>query len=543
MEDIKGKVEIDIGQPEGPYEAGLAGILRELIRSPGFKELVNVHLRDLDPSSAREAVRTFLWEDVGFSMGVMGSSPKLVNWLVEALLELGTQLNNFTRDILRDFLARMGGELDLEKIKALPGAYAPLINELLLEDREALDSLLAGLGSLAESVLAALGPALKKVGNTADFGKVRVGVTGHLERRRQELSGEPPIFNPVALSNLLGVVPPLVNYLLRVLTRALQGLKLPAEILANAIFQLLEDIDQAEIGGLVNALSDFVITLHRGNLVLGGEEPRFKDVLRRVSRRTTDVVDGEKLREALIALGEDGKVVSEVVSEYLYATPESTAQVAAVLYAAVNAALRATAEFLRRFAELPPEGMERMVAHYRERIDPRELARVVNYNAAILNKAFQVAPGLAGETVGEFLAALDRERVAEAGKALLFQFREALLSDPGMRAALQPEALGKRMTTALAAFNRRLGENPGVMAENAARTLLAVDGAELRRTVAGFVLPFFRALLRETGIGEKGKRAALLLSGAAAGALILRSARKRRRKGKMPAASPRVWRG
>ncbi len=147
----------------GPGAGGaLPGVVRELMRSPGFKELINLHLRDIDPESARELVRAFLWEDVGFSMGVLGASPKVLNWVVEALIELGVQLNNFTRDILRDFLARMGKDLDVERIKALPGAYAPLVNDLLLEDREALDGLLAGMGSLVESVLDAVGPALKK---------------------------------------------------------------------------------------------------------------------------------------------------------------------------------------------------------------------------------------------------------------------------------------------------------------------------------------------------------------------------------------------
>ena len=123
--------------------------------------------------------------------------------------------------------------------------------------------------------------AWRKIWNTADFGKIRVGLSAHLEGRREELRGEAGLFNPVAISNLLGVVPPLANYALRVLTRTLQALNLPAEILANAVFQLLEDVDMAEVGGLVDALATFVSALHRGNLVLGRDEPRFKEVLGR----------------------------------------------------------------------------------------------------------------------------------------------------------------------------------------------------------------------------------------------------------------------
>ncbi|MBC7248329.1 MAG: hypothetical protein H5T73_11210 [Actinobacteria bacterium] len=519
----------EAGDASRAAQGALPGLVRELIRSPGFKELVNIHLRGADPASARELVRAFLWEDVGFSMGVLGASPKILNWLVEALIELGVQLNNFTKDILRDFMVRMGRDLDVERMKALPAAYAPMLNDLLLEDREALDALIAGLGSLAESMMKATGATLKKIGNTADFGKVRVGLTRHFESRREELSGEPPTLNPVVLSNLLGVVPPLTNYLLRVFTRALQGMNLPSEILASATFQLLEDIDQAELGGLVNALCDVVISLHRGNLLLGRDEPRFKQVLERVSGKLLDNVDAERFKEAAVALGEDGKVIGQVVSGYLFATPESTARVARAMSVAVNAALRATADLLRRFAELSPEAMEEVVSHYRETFDPREAARLLNTNAVILNKACAVAPELVGETVGGFMTALDREELARAGKSLALQAARAVLADPAVDAALQPEALGERINAGLAAFNRVVRENPDLVSR-VARTIGAVDGKELRRATLGFAFPLIRALARETKAGKTAVRAGagvLALLGAGGALLALRAWRRR----------------
>ena len=136
---------------EGATSA-LPGLVRELIRTPGFKELLLIHLRDVNPENAKELIRNVIWEDVAFSMSAIGASPGLVNWLAEALVERGVQLNNFTIEILRDFLVKMGGDLDTEKLKSIPAAYAPLVNELLLDDREALDGLIAGLGSLAEDM-------------------------------------------------------------------------------------------------------------------------------------------------------------------------------------------------------------------------------------------------------------------------------------------------------------------------------------------------------------------------------------------------------
>ncbi len=334
------------------------------------------------------------------------------------------QLNNFTLDILRDFLVKLGQDLDIEKLRSLPDAYAPLVNDLLLDDREALDGLIAGLGVIADEMMRAGERAWRKIWNTADFGKIRVGLTEHLEGRRDELQGDAELFNPVAISNLLGVVPPLANFTLRVLTRALQALNLPAEILANAIFQLLEDIDMAETGGLVNALAGFVNALHRGNLVLGRDEPRFKEVLGRVSRDLVDNVDGEAFKDMLIALKEDGAVIGSVLSDYVYATPETTVQVVRGVYLAVGAALRATAETLPQV--LRAAGRDRR-RHHRQLRGGRGhagVARIINYGAVYMNKVFEARPGELARHMGKMLAGLDTEELAAAGKAAALQVRE-----------------------------------------------------------------------------------------------------------------------
>ncbi|MBC7228875.1 MAG: hypothetical protein H5T74_00585 [Actinobacteria bacterium] len=501
------------GAGAGMGYSALPGLVRELIRTPGFKELLLIHLRDVNPANAAELVRAFLWEDVAFSMSVLGASPSLVNWVVELLLELGKQLNNFTLDILKDFIARLGKDLDTERLKEIPSAYAPLVNQLLLEDREALDALIAGIGAVAERMLQAGERTWRKVWNTADFGKVRVGLTAHLEGRRAELEGEPGLFNPVAISNLLGVVPPLANYLLRVMTRALQALSLPAEILANAVFQLLEDIDMAEMGGLVNALAGLVTALHRGNLVLGRDEPRFKAVLERVSRDLVDSVDGEAFREMLVALKEDGAVIGQVLSGYIYATPDSTVQAARALYLAVGAALRAAAEHLRRFSELPPEAVAAMDAYFEEAVDPRELARVINYNAVLLNKAFDARPDLLAGFAGKLLAGLDTEALAEAGKKAALQVKEAALADPAVRAALEPEAVAERINAVLAAFNAFAWRNPGLMADKAARVLGAINVDDLVLAASEVAAAGFAALRRHPEV--IGKVAKPLLTKAA----------------------------
>ena len=485
-------------RPEGTGYSALPALVRELIRTPGFKELLLIHLRDINPENARELVKTAIWEDVAFTMSVLGASPDLVNWLSEALVELGIQLNNFTVDILRDFLVQLGRDLDVEKLRAVPIAYAPLVNELLLEDREALDGLIAGLGIIADEMARAAERTWRKIWNTADFGKIRVGMTEHLEGRMAELEDEPGIFNPVAISNLFGIVPPLTDFMLRVLTRTLQALNLPGEILANAVFQLLEDIDKRELGGLVNALADVVNALHKGNLLLGRDEPRLKAVLERVSGDVVENVDGEKFKQMLIALKDDGAVIGGVISDYVFATPDSVVQVVRGLYLAVSAALRGVGETYRRFSELPPEALGAMVDAYQEAFDMRALHQVVNYNAVLFNKVCEVRPDMVGTTLGKVLEGLDTEEMSQAGKTVALQVKDAVLADPTISAALEPEAVGERINEGLAAFNRFSRENPGLVAEKISRTLAVLDTDELSQAMGGMAKQMTKAMMENT---------------------------------------------
>jgi len=57
-------------------EVGLAArVLRELVRTPAFRELVKLNLAETDPERARELVRTLLWEDPNLSLSAAGVTP------------------------------------------------------------------------------------------------------------------------------------------------------------------------------------------------------------------------------------------------------------------------------------------------------------------------------------------------------------------------------------------------------------------------------------------------------------------------------------
>ncbi len=111
-------------------------VLRELLKTPAFKELVRIRITESEPETARELAKTFLWEDVDFSLSLLGSSPHALNFLGKLVEEVGRQLVNFPTHVLKDFLSQMGEKVDRETFQALPQTYAPLVEELFWEDLE-----------------------------------------------------------------------------------------------------------------------------------------------------------------------------------------------------------------------------------------------------------------------------------------------------------------------------------------------------------------------------------------------------------------------
>ena len=93
-------------------EGAGARILRELIRTPKFREAVLILLKSIDPPAARQVVRTFFWEDAVLFMSVLGAAPELVNLFINAAAEALAQAGALPPGLLRDFIDRVAAGLD-----------------------------------------------------------------------------------------------------------------------------------------------------------------------------------------------------------------------------------------------------------------------------------------------------------------------------------------------------------------------------------------------------------------------------------------------
>jgi hypothetical protein len=127
------------GIEENPYSSQGAGagarVMREIIRTPAFLEIIKTNMASIDPEGARMAVQTMLWEDPELTLSTASVAPEIINSLVEAMLELGRQLNQFPAPLLDAFLDQLTGGVDTDRMREFPAVYGPLLEKVEFQSR------------------------------------------------------------------------------------------------------------------------------------------------------------------------------------------------------------------------------------------------------------------------------------------------------------------------------------------------------------------------------------------------------------------------
>jgi hypothetical protein len=95
-------------------------VLKEMLKKPGFKEGVRTVLQNIDPEASRRVVRTMMWQDPEFFLGLLGAVPSIVNSLTQCLDELLIQLNEkFSPQLLHGFMKSIVLSLDKKTLESI----------------------------------------------------------------------------------------------------------------------------------------------------------------------------------------------------------------------------------------------------------------------------------------------------------------------------------------------------------------------------------------------------------------------------------------
>lgn len=95
-------------------------VLQELLKKPAFKDGVRTVLKNIDPASSRQFVRTLMWQDPEFFLALISALPPIVNATISGIDELLIQLREkMSPLLLHDFLRSMASSVDRDTLESI----------------------------------------------------------------------------------------------------------------------------------------------------------------------------------------------------------------------------------------------------------------------------------------------------------------------------------------------------------------------------------------------------------------------------------------
>ena len=493
-------------EPDSDDRSATTIIVSELLRTPAFKELLKARLQAATEGDARALAHSLLWEDVDVSMGAASRLPLLINSLVQAVGELNALVEQTSPLLRRAYFARLGEQVDGEALMQQSVRALENLHVLLWEDpriRAGVGRWLAGLTNhglrqltqmhrkdpsrLAEPARALLGEVLPHL----DFGLLRAALTAMADSAATTLPDTLARVagDPVAMANLLESLPPLLNSLISLSARALSSADLPPEVLASALFNLVQKVEASQLGALCDELGAKLLTLHEGSLVLGRHQPRLQAVLARAARDLLASLDRQQLARVLVALGEDAGTLARVLGQLLLRDPELLSTLATAGAGAAGATLQGLADAVGDLSRLPEEQLAELFEGLHREAPTNQAVRLINGAAALTWRLLQRQPEPSdSRPLQRSRETLDRRTLGRVAWRLL---------GPLVRRQLQqltPERAGQLLGDGLISAAEALERNPTLVRETVEQALLQADAERTRRLVDSTVAQLREAL-------------------------------------------------
>ena len=428
-------------------------------------EKARILLKELQPESVGETMDVLFREDPELTRELFMSLPNLLKAHDTLVVNLAGYLQGLPVEERTALIREVIGGLDGKTAAEATNAASQLWMDIHRENPE---------------LAAELFPALEEGFASTDFGKLREAVTALIDYSTQvaekciELSTD----NPIIIANLIGILPPLINGMIKVVSSALENIDLPPEIIASALFNIMQAVDTAELGKVINGAASMANALHEGNLVLGGDDYRFRAVFSDFAGSLLANVDTDEVASAVVALGEDTEVIISTLTELLCRDPELHLRLVSVGISLENILIRAVSNSLLELQKMPDEAFSQMGEEIK-RVDAAEVGRMLNSFVGLSTRLQEANPSLRQDLILDTLSVIDREQFGAAAKRMSLDMVEVARKDPGLREALEPEAVAEKINQAMATFNSSTASGPGAISDYLSKLVAAIDTEEL----------------------------------------------------------------
>ncbi len=210
-----------------------------------------------DPVKVEKGVRETLGRDLEFTVTLFSLLPRSANAAFGVLGGVNSYISNFSDEAVFGLLKGV--------TRDFKAAYAANAVNNFFDQMERLrrqhPKLVAEIG----------GDKIGEFIDSLDFGKLRKFIEdsafctyGTFEVINKKIFG-----NPVKVGNLVSVIPPVLNASVAIANDALGRIEMPAEVLANVLFETISRLNLEQFGKTVSAVSSIVNKVHEGNYILG----------------------------------------------------------------------------------------------------------------------------------------------------------------------------------------------------------------------------------------------------------------------------------
>ncbi len=444
-------------------------------------------LESIESADPAELSRELFSDDRESLQAIIEAFPRIINTAVQVYKSFAEALESLPADegarMLADSLSRINGVSLGEMVNSL--------SQVLIQFYE------RDPGLFNRSKLETTFDAIK----TIDFGKLRKSLTykarARMEYRREAvaLMGE----QPVALINLVSLVPEYVNHTLKLLNQVLDSIGFPPEAMTYAVFKILEEVDWEEMSGAVNNVSAFINTLQRGDLLLGDGSSDFTGVISSISEDFTRNVNFVEVARAVSALSEYVEAVATSLACEALGKEGGALAISGALLSISNSAIRSTSAILEEATALPPNAFEAMAGGLKDGLDVRELNTALNSTLVLFNRFAAGDPELAGAIIGNVLSSIDSEQAGQAASTLVAAFGKAAL-DGTTAGKPEPGVMSIVANNTLASYNKLSDEDSRVIARGLDVFLASLDEDQVRKATRSVATQVADAALGNPGV-------------------------------------------
>jgi hypothetical protein len=108
-----------------------SGIIKALMRSPLFKDILRTNLNEMDPRTGSTLVKTLMGEDPEVFFGIVSSLPMFINLFIKTCTEFAIQLKDkYPPEMLKPFLMSLAEDIDRDAARQCGKAWMELLSSL-----------------------------------------------------------------------------------------------------------------------------------------------------------------------------------------------------------------------------------------------------------------------------------------------------------------------------------------------------------------------------------------------------------------------------